>query len=285
MAEDAAPLSDAPLYAGFWRRLTAALLDGAILALLVTLVIGMLSSVTSGRTVTLGVALLLALVYFIGFHLAARQATPGKLALGIKLAAPGGGRANFERVTLRALAACVSAAALMLGFTMMALNGKRRALHDFVARTVVVRSSATPEEFAVNDDATPDARPAAVLQVAAGLGLGAVMLFLLPVYLNREKRAELASVVESVAPIKAEVEKALREGRPPPIGAAKPTSSLVRRIFVSRQGEIFIRLDEDRYDGGVIRLSPSDDISRGIKWTCSPEEELRRAYLPANCRD
>ena len=285
MAEDAAPLSDAPLYAGFWKRLAAALLDGAILALLFTQVMSLLGSVTTGRSVSLGVGLALALIYFIGFHLAKKQATPGKLAFGIRLAGPEGGRVNLERVTLRALAACVSAGALMLGFTVMALNGKRRALHDIVARTVVVRSSATPEDFAIDSDAMPEGIAVVALQVATGLALGLGVLLLLPVYLDREKRAEVATVVESVAPLKAEVARALREGRPPPIGAAKATSSFVRRIFVSRQGEIFIRLDEDRFDGGVIKLSPSDEASRGIRWTCSAEEDLRRAYLPPSCRD
>jgi hypothetical protein len=235
--------------------------------------------------VKVGVALLLALVYFIGFHLAKRQATPGKLALGIKLVGPQGSRVGLERITLRALTACVSAAALMLGFTMMALNGKRRALHDVVARTVVVRSSATPEEFAIDDDATRDSGAAIGLQVAAGLVLGLILLMLLPVYLDREKRAEVSVVVDSVAPIKAEVEKALREGRPPPIGAAKPTSNLAKRIFVSRQGEIFIRLDDDRFDSGVVKLTPSEAGPRGITWTCSAEDDLRKAYLPPSCRD
>jgi uncharacterized RDD family membrane protein YckC len=285
VAEDAGTLSEIPLYAGFWRRLAAALVDGAILALLFWLTIGLLSSVTTGHSVRLGVGFALALVYFIGFHLARRQATPGKLALGIKIAGPQGNRVSFDRVALRALASCVSAGALMQGFTMMALNGKRRALHDIVARTVVVRSSATPEEFAVNDDAIPAGGIVAGLQVATGIAMGLVLLLLLPVYLDRDKRAVVGGVVESVAPIKAEVERALREGRPPPIGAAKPVSNFAKRIFVSRQGEIFIRLVDEGFDGGVIKLTPSDEGSRGIKWTCSAEDELRKAYLPASCRD
>jgi uncharacterized RDD family membrane protein YckC len=282
--EAAATQSDAPLYAGFWRRLAAALLDGAILFSLFWLTIDLLDSVTSGASVKLGVALLLILVYFIGFHLLKRQATPGKLAFGIKISAPDGGRVDFDRVALRSLAACASAAALMLGFTVMALNARHRALHDFIARTVVVRSSATPEDLSGGGDATRDDRVSALFQMLAGLGLGALLLVFVPNLFDREKRNELGVVLQSVEPVQADVVAALREGRALPVGAVKPASKVVKRVYVTRDGEILIRLQDDQFDGAVIRLTPEQQTGKPVKWSCS-SDDIRKVFLPANCRD
>jgi uncharacterized RDD family membrane protein YckC len=281
--EEAATQSDTPLYAGFWRRLAAALLDGAILLALFWLAIDILDAVTSGVSVKIGVSLLLILAYFIGFHLLKRQATPGKLAFRIKLAASEGGRVGFDRVALRALAACVSAAALMLGFAVIALNGRRRALHDFIARTVVVRSNATPEELAGGGDEMPQNRMSTVLQVVAGLGLGAILLYFVPSFFDREKRAALSVALQSVEPVQADVVNALREGRALPVGAVKPASKFVARIFVTRDGEILMRLDEENFDSAVIRLTPEQQTGKPVRWSCY-SDEIRKAYLPANCR-
>lgn len=282
--EEAATQSDAPLYAGFWRRLAAALLDGAILLALFSLAIDLLDSVTSGASVKIGLGLLLILVYFTGFHLLKRQATPGKLACRIKLAAPEGGRVDVERVILRTLAACASAAALMLGFTMMALNARRRALHDIIARTVVVRANATREDLAGGGDAAPENRSSTVLQVLAGLGLGVILLLFVPSFFDREKRTELSAVLQSVEPVQADVVKAMREGRALPVGTVKPTSKYAKRIFVTREGEILIRLDDDRFEGAVIRLTPEQQTGKPVRWSCF-SDEIRKAHLPANCRD
>lgn len=282
--EEAATQSDAPLYAGFWRRLAAALLDGAILLAVYSLAMSLLDAVTSGASVKIGVGLLLILVYFTGFHLLTRQATPGKLAFRIKLAAPEGGRVDIERVVLRTLVACASAAALMLGFAMMALNARRRALHDIIARTVVVRSNATREELAGGGDAVPENRTSTVLQVLAGVGLGVILLTFVPSFFDREKRTELAGVLQSVEPIQADIVSALREGRALPVGAVKPTSRYVKRIFVTRGGEILIRLNDDRFDGAVVSLSPEQQAGKPVRWSCF-SEEIRKIHLPANCRD
>jgi uncharacterized RDD family membrane protein YckC len=278
------PQSDAPLFAGFWKRLAAALIDGAFLLLLFTFVIGLLDEVTSGPTVKIGVGLLLALAYLIGFHLLKMQATPGKLAMKIKVVHPDGGRANFDRIALRALASLLSAGALMLGFTMMALNPRHRALHDIVGRTVVVRANATPQDLAGGGDTTPDDRGSVVLQVIAGLGLGILLLVFSPSFYDREKRAEIAAALATIEPTKAEVAKALRESRPAEVGAVKPTSKFIKRIFVTRDGEILVLLDEERFDESVIRLTPEQQPDKSVKWSCS-SVEIRKLFLPPDCRD
>lgn len=284
MAEEDQPQSDAPLYAGFWKRLAAALIDGAILLLLFTFVIGYLDEVTSGPTVKIGVGGLLALAYFIGFHLLKMQATPGKLAMRIKVAHPEGGRADFDRIALRALASFVSAGALMLGFTMMALNARHRALHDIIGRTVVVKASATPQEMVGGGDVVPDDRGSIILQVIAGLGVGILLLVFSPSFYDREKRTEIAAALATIEPTKLEVAKALREGRPPEVGAVKPTSKFVKRIFVTRDGEILVLLDDERFDAAVIRLTPEQQASKAVRWGCS-SVEIRKLFLPPDCRD
>ena len=83
------------------------------------------------------VLVLVAAVWFVGFESSARQATPGKAALGLRVTDADGGRAPFGRVLARFLAGAPSWALLHLGHAMAAWTRDRRALHDLVAGTRV----------------------------------------------------------------------------------------------------------------------------------------------------
>jgi uncharacterized RDD family membrane protein YckC len=82
--------------------------------------------------------LLLRSLYTAAFH-AWVGATPGKLALGLKLVAMNGGKPGLGRVLLRTLLETITLATLGIGFGVMMLGGDGRALHDLLAGTRVVR--------------------------------------------------------------------------------------------------------------------------------------------------
>ena len=88
------------------------------------------------------VLVLVAAVWFVGFEASARQATPGKAALGLRVIGVDGGRPSFGRVAARFIAGAPSWALLHLGHAMAAWTKDRRALHDLIAGTRVVQHDA-----------------------------------------------------------------------------------------------------------------------------------------------
>ena len=85
------------------------------------------------------VLVLVAAVWFVGFESSARQATPGKAALGLRVTDADGDRPPFGRVLARFLAGAPSWALLHLGHAMAGWTRERRALHDLVAGTRVLQ--------------------------------------------------------------------------------------------------------------------------------------------------
>lgn len=99
----------------------------------------------------------IAAVWFVGFESSARQATPGKAALGLRVTDLAGARPAFGRVLARFVAGAPSWALLHLGHAMAAWTKDRRALHDFIAGTRVEQQ----------DDATAPLPPWARAWLAA----------------------------------------------------------------------------------------------------------------------
>lgn len=69
----------------------------------------------------------------------AKQATLGRMALGIRVTDLNGNRIGFGRATGRYFAKILSALILGIGFLMAAFTAKKQALHDIPAGTLVVR--------------------------------------------------------------------------------------------------------------------------------------------------
>jgi uncharacterized RDD family membrane protein YckC len=72
----------------------------------------------------------------------ARQATLGKMALGIVVTDLDGNRIGFGRATGRYFAKILSALILLIGFIMAAFTQKKQGLHDIIAGTLVVKKAA-----------------------------------------------------------------------------------------------------------------------------------------------
>lgn len=67
------------------------------------------------------------------------QATPGKKALGLKVTDESGQRIDFTRATLRFFCQILSGLLMGIGYLMAAFTARKQALHDMLARTLVVR--------------------------------------------------------------------------------------------------------------------------------------------------
>lgn len=151
---------DAVRYAGFWRRVFAALVDGLLFALVWTAVsalfelaaagwlagrefapdgrelLGALSAISAGRS-ALGTLVFLA--YFALPEATPFGATLGKRLFGMRVTKLDGSRVGVIRSIARNLLKGLSAAVLMIGFAMAGFTKRKQALHDKLTGTLVVR--------------------------------------------------------------------------------------------------------------------------------------------------
>jgi uncharacterized RDD family membrane protein YckC len=113
-------------------------------------VVGVSSNVTPNDTtiaMIVGVVSIIAgLILFAGYWLyyalmtcSRKQATVGKMALGIVVTDMNGHRLTFARSNARFFATFLSAYSLCIGYLMIIWTKKKQALHDMVAGTLVVR--------------------------------------------------------------------------------------------------------------------------------------------------
>ena len=136
-----------PEYAGFWVRVGAAIIDTLLLSIIIlpvlTAVYG--SAYWSSDRLIQGpadflvswVAPAIAVVLF----WIARQATPGKMALGIRIVdAETGGKPRNGQLVLRYLGYYVSMLPLFIGILWVAFDSRKQGWHDKIAGTVVVRT-------------------------------------------------------------------------------------------------------------------------------------------------
>lgn len=147
----------AAIHAGFWRRCAALMIDGLLIGLAVTIVqvllgIGAISAaVASQPDALLGVIGVTALVLFLGqwlyfalFESAAAQATPGKMALGIKVVDDNGRRIGFGRASGRYFGKILSGLIFNIGYLLAGWTTRKQALHDLMANTLVVFREVEP---------------------------------------------------------------------------------------------------------------------------------------------
>ena len=136
------------VYAGFWKRVAASIIDAfaigipvAIVAMIVGGLMGAGSSFTTqvfnpGETIT---SYLLTAIAYAWFHsTAGLSATPGKLAIGIKVVRTDGDKISFLRGFGRYWAYLLSALLLCIGLLMAAFTGRKQGLHDLMCDTLVV---------------------------------------------------------------------------------------------------------------------------------------------------
>jgi len=150
-------LSSQPVrYAGFWIRLAASLIDSAVLfipwCLIVLFAVVAIRLLAATEHFDSGAALLVALpatavvtrlLYFSLMESSARQATFGKMAFGLRVTDLEGRRLSQNRATGRTLAKLLSGLTFGIGYIVCGFTRRKQALHDIVARCLVVRPPVT----------------------------------------------------------------------------------------------------------------------------------------------
>ena len=150
-------------YAGFWRRFAGYLVDGCVIGVALVLPTYIITLVTlfgsismlgphpdREQTLTLikslfvfyGIFMLIYLVaswlYFALMESSAKQATLGKMAVGIIVTDLDGNRISFGKASGRFFGRILSGLIMDIGYIMAAFTEKKQALHDIMAGTLVL---------------------------------------------------------------------------------------------------------------------------------------------------
>ncbi len=159
--DSAAPIDGAQVIAesqdrkaGFWMRLAAWLIDvvclflvtiaSTVVALTTIYLGGQLGGEINDPVIALGgytvavIVLLSGVVYFTLFVGSCGQ-TPGKMLFRLKVVRANGQEMTYGRAWLRSQAWMLSLLLFGLGFLMIACTRQKRALHDILAGTSVIR--------------------------------------------------------------------------------------------------------------------------------------------------
>lgn len=141
------PLSpDRGLYAGFWKRFAACLIDSIILGvggMVIGFVFGLIYGVATGSAKGVElfgniIGIIIGWLYYAACESSATQATPGKMALGIKVTDLAGMRISFGSASGRHFGKIISGLCLGIGYLSVAFSERKQGWHDMWANCLVV---------------------------------------------------------------------------------------------------------------------------------------------------
>lgn len=147
------------VYGGFWLRFVAKFIDGLILGIVGFILAGVLMkdliplmeqmdpNNPDPEQVMQIIAIYLKvwfynqiiLLAYNWFFLAKFEATPGKLALGLRIVRADGSKLSHGRILGRFFAEKLSALVLYIGYIIAGFDDEKRAMHDMICDTRVVR--------------------------------------------------------------------------------------------------------------------------------------------------
>jgi uncharacterized RDD family membrane protein YckC len=144
---------------GFWIRFVAYLLDAFIVSIAAGVIVGIFIAIvllsdqsiddSNDSLFIIGGAIVMVLALIVINWLyealmtsSPRGATLGKMALGLRIVRADGAQLSFGRATARHFLKVMITplVPLAIGYLMAAFTARKRALHDFLADTLVIRS-------------------------------------------------------------------------------------------------------------------------------------------------
>ncbi|MDQ3287830.1 MAG: RDD family protein [Pseudomonadota bacterium] len=308
MSNQQAPVGADVVYAGFWRRAGAFVLDSVILTIGFYLIVAIVAvfivvgvgdgGVAEQAPAWFALAYLAAgLGWFVAAALyyalqesSAHQASVGKRAVGIKVTDQHGQRLSFGGALGRWAAAALSYLTLYIGFLMAAFTPQKQALHDMAAGTLVV------DRWAYTETPERQQRHIGALAVILALVLLAVPIMgilaaiAIPAYQDYTMRARAATALVQAGALQEPVRQFVEANdRCPEAGdgfaAENATGSYDAEVKVLRlhSGSCGIQARfpasaGSALDGRHLWLELGSDG----EWTCTGD--LKPAHLPSRCR-
>lgn len=282
------------MYAGFWRRFAAAILDllilllpMSVLTIVVALITGPKSRATSIADLSIPVVLWL---YFAMMESSGGQATVGKRVFGVRVSDLEGDRLSFLRASARFFSKIFSILSLGLGFLVVPFTRRKQALHDVVTSCLVVRRETTTADLKQHGFARPLAPGRVVALVLAAVFIPAAAAgsaVAVPFYQDYLVRSKLKDAIESgrAATFNVTAYMLQHKAMPRTLEEARATLSSphLRGAEITRNGTIVLTLAIDKLEGKRIAFVPSTQKQEKIVWTCTSDEIAQR-YLPRQCR-
>jgi uncharacterized RDD family membrane protein YckC len=143
-----------PVYAGFWLRALAYLIDTILVSAAFGLVASFypsaflkfpnataisLTSLPQLTPLAFGVTILIVWLYYAFFEVSVWQATPGKRILRLYVTDIQGRPLTFARATMRHFGKMISGLTFLVGYFLAGFTEKKQALHDILASCLVMR--------------------------------------------------------------------------------------------------------------------------------------------------
>jgi uncharacterized RDD family membrane protein YckC/Tfp pilus assembly major pilin PilA len=302
------------VYAEFWRRLFAYVIDYFVLSLAIVFVL--IPVALSDEPPWAAMFIVAAYVgvpwlYYAISEASSWQATVGKLATGIKVTDYQGHRISFGRATGRFFGKLVSSLTLLIGYVMAGFTARRQALHDMMAGTLVVRRNLDSSTIAQAPPGGPVSGLAIAFMILVAIipVIGILAAIAIPAYQDYTIRAQVAEGLSIASDYKAAVAEAVANGIAFDDISSEafelPTSSEGRYVasidVVS--GAIAITYGKDanpRLDSRTLTLVPAVDANGDLVWNCGYARskkgvtdifdehwqytDIDEKYLPAACR-
>lgn len=295
------------LYAGFWKRLFAYIIDYIIFNMLMVMIaiLGFANAINFNETDPIALVTSLStfyLVYYLGWWLyfslqesSTAQATIGKRLLGIKVTDMTGQQLSFMHAAGRQLSGVVTVFTLTIGYLVAAFTGRKQALHDMIAGCVVVNRNFDAKQITMVNQNPPAGMSAAgiigVLVLVLAVPLGAIVTAVtIPAFHDYSTRAAVSAAYHHASQSKsAIVEHAMETGYWPNNfeQAGISSESMQTKDYYMQllnDGVIAITFKApDTISGETIQLIPELQNSGEYLWSCNGGE-MRTAYLPVECR-
>jgi uncharacterized RDD family membrane protein YckC len=125
-------LSKKQIYAGFWQRFLAGIIDSIILIVIEVILIFI-------PIIGWILSLFVTWLYFAIQHSSTKQATFGMRALDIKITNENHGKIGFWRATGNFYLTVISALLVFIGFLMIAFTSRKQGFHNLISRTLCIK--------------------------------------------------------------------------------------------------------------------------------------------------
>jgi len=290
------------IYAGFWKRFAALIIDYfavVVLAMLAGAIVGFvygISSSGSGKDTaeTLGGLAGFAVwwLYYAFMESSGKQATLGKMALGIKVVDRQGARVSFARATGRHFAKLLSGMIMMIGYMMAGFTSRKQALHDMVAGCLVVNRSAPGDliQQGVRAESMPVWAIALIVLAVAVFPIAILAAVAIPAYHDFTVRAKVAMAVQTGRQATTAIESFYaRNNRLPgdlkEAGVPDPGTQHVESMIMNpTTGAVRVVLTgSSSLAGKSIVFEPAREPDGRVTWACI-SSDVQQRYLGSLCK-
>lgn len=311
---------DRGLHAGFWRRVVAWFIDMLILSpVCVASYLAVVGSAAVPADMQLEglpafrvfpswwlVWLLIPWLYFALCESSRWQATPGKLALGLRVTDEYGRRIGFAHATGRFFGKFLSGFILDIGYLLAAWTERKQALHDLMAGCCVVRKGGLLA-WQNREPAPPDSEAMLPRSGMPGWGIALIVVvgvfvllpvaailaaIAIPAYQGYAVRNEIAQGLDLTERARSLVAEYIGQRGALPddnkaLGLPKPEAIHARYVSSVRVigGKVVVTYGNDAnmlIRGGHVVIAPVGNAA-ALHWQCS-SPDIRDRYLPEGCR-